>query len=65
MAFPSDASNLVGVDTNAFTDVFVYDQSTHTTRRVSISSVGSQGNSGSGYPSISADGRFVAFTSDA
>lgn len=35
------------------------------TRRVSVSSAGAQGNGDSYYPSISADGRFVAFSSDA
>ena len=37
---------------------------THTTTRVSVSSAGSQGRRFSRWPSISADGRFVAFESD-
>src|SRR5438045_1531056 len=36
-----------------------------TTERVSVDSAGTQGNSGSVRPSISADGRFVAFYSSA
>src|SRR3989442_15756675 len=39
--------------------------SSGTTERVSVDSAGTQGNAGSSQPSISADGRFVAFTSDA
>ena len=65
VAFASVASNLVANDTNGTTDVFVRDRQAGTTRRVSISSTGTQGNGGSYYPSISADGRYVAFESDA
>jgi Tol biopolymer transport system component len=66
VAFTSAASNLVRNDTNGDTDVFVHDRATHQTQRVSISSTGVQANGDSGYaPSISADGRFVAFTSAA
>ena len=46
-------------------DVFVRDRQTGTTRRVSVSSGGAQGNDDSVSPAISADGRFVAFESDA
>jgi len=65
VAFTSAASNLVPGDTNNSFDIFVRDLSTNTTTRVSVDSAGNQGNSGSNYPSISADGRFVAFTSAA
>ena len=63
VAFTSFASNLVPGDTNAYTDIFVRDTLTNTTTRVSFGSAGNQGNSVSQSPSISADGRFVAFTS--
>jgi Tol biopolymer transport system component len=63
VAFASDASNLVPGDTNDGIDVFVRDLRTGETRRVSVSSSGAQGNHRSGAPSISADGRFVAFWS--
>ena len=63
VAFGSDANNLVPGDTNGTTDVFVHDRFTHETTRVSVSSGGIAGNSGSWIPSISADGRFVAFKS--
>src|SRR5262249_22987265 len=61
VAFYSFASNLVPGDTNADGDVFVRDQFTGTTSRVSVATDGSQGNISSSGPSISADGRYVAF----
>ena len=63
VAFESLASNLVPGDTNGVGDVFVHDRQTGTTERVSVSSAGTQGNGDSAVPSISADGRFVAFVS--
>src|SRR5437762_3520785 len=47
------------------TDVFVHDRQTGTTERVSVDSLGNEGNGSSANPSISADGRFVAFDSGA
>jgi Tol biopolymer transport system component len=63
VAFQSDASNLVGGDINSAEDVFVHDRQTGQTTRVSVASDGTQGNGSSEYPSISADGRYVAFDS--
>ncbi len=63
VAFYSDATNLVAGETNVKYDVFVYDRKTHKTRRVSVSSGGQEGNGNSLAPSISADGRYVAFHS--
>jgi len=63
VAFASDAPNLVANDTNGRRDVFVYDRLSDTVERVSESSAGQQGNNHSSRPSISADGRFVAFES--
>ena len=65
-----------GGDTNGVSDVFVYDRTTGATTRVSVASDGSQGDGaaplcfpvgcppGSILPSISADGRYVAFLSN-
>jgi len=68
VAFTSDATNLVPGDTNGVADIFVRDTCasvpsgcTPTTSRVSVASDGSQGNLASASPSISANGRFVAF----
>ena len=63
VAFESVASNLVADDTNDETDIFVHDMQTGETRLVSLDSNGTQGNGPSGSPSISADGRYVAFQS--
>src|SRR6476661_2769775 len=65
VAFYSEASNLVPEDTNGKPDIFVRDRLSNTTARVSVDSAGNQANSFSNDPSISADGRFVAFTSGA
>ena len=65
LAFSSAAGNLVTDDTNGVRDVFVHDRGTGDLTRVSVDSAGSQGNGGSGSPSISQSGRFVAFTSSA
>ena len=63
VAFISAASNLVASDTNGYIDVFVRDRMLHRTYLVSVDSAGVQGNNGSFEPSISADGRYVAFDS--
>jgi Tol biopolymer transport system component len=63
--FDSEATNLVRGDSNGVGDVFVHNLVTGKTSRVSVNSAGVQGNDGSFYASISADGRFVAFGSAA
>ncbi|HUR59424.1 MAG TPA: Ig-like domain-containing protein, partial [Opitutaceae bacterium] len=74
IAFGSEATNLVGSDTNAVSDIFVRDRVGNTTTRVSVSSAGAQATDptvstvtgahlGSVNPSISATGRYVAFAS--
>ena len=65
MAFSSDASNLVSGDTNGAQDIFVKDLQTGTTKRISVASDGTQGNYSFYNASISADGRYVAFESEA
>ncbi len=65
VAFVSDAPDLVPGDTNGCRDVFVHDRWLHTTERVSVSDAGAEGNGDSDSISLSADGRFVAFRSEA
>src|SRR4051794_37249944 len=65
LVFTSDARNLVNHDTNKKDDVFVRDRKLQTTRRVSVSSRGHQGNDASAAAGISADGRYIAFSSEA
>jgi len=61
MAYTSASSNLVEGDTNHMLDVFLYDQVSGETSRVSVSSAGTQANQHSHQPALSEDGRFVAF----
>lgn len=75
VAFASLATNLVTGDTNGVSDIFVYDTTsavaTPTVRRVSLTNSGAEGTdpSASGFqlgsinPTISANGRYVAFAS--
>jgi len=70
VAFASDATNLVGNDTNAARDIFVRDTCrgggttcTPKTRRASVGSDGAEANAASANASISGDGRLVVFTS--
>jgi Tol biopolymer transport system component len=63
VAFVSGASNLVCGDTNGTGDVFLRDRRTGRTKRISVDRTGAQGNGWSAGPSLSADGRHVAFTS--
>ncbi|NUT24366.1 MAG: hypothetical protein HOV84_00205 [Streptomyces sp.] len=64
-AFTADASNLVPGDTNGQRDVFVRDLRTGGVERVSVSSAGAQADQGSSVQAISADGRYVLFSSTA
>jgi Tol biopolymer transport system component len=65
VAFASSASTLVSGDTNGAEDVFVYDRKTHASEVVSLSTSEAQSDGDSFDPAISADGRYVAFTSSA
>ena len=63
VAFRSFSANLVPGDMNHAYDVFVHDRQSGQTTRVSVSSSGEEGNHNSSSPSISGDGRYVAFES--
>lgn len=65
VVFESPATDLVANDTNGWSDVFVRDVVNGTTRRVSETSTGVQGNRFSSFPAIAADGRTVSFVSAA
>ena len=65
VAFQSSATNLVPEDTNGLIDIFVYDQQTATTSRVSVTPDGGNADGNSQQPALSTDGRYVAFESDA
>jgi Tol biopolymer transport system component len=61
VAFVSYSDNLVAGDSNGDVDVFVHARATGVTTRVSLDSSGVEAEYGSHSPSISADGRYVAF----
>lgn len=64
VAFTSSAFDLSeGSDNNGVSDIFVRDRADGTTKRVSDSSIGVQADGGCSNPSISANGRYVAFES--
>jgi Tol biopolymer transport system component len=69
VVFESDASDLVIGDTNAARDIFLRDRVTGTTERVNLSTDGQEAQAEdflySYSPSVSADGRFIAFISNA
>ena len=69
VVFSSNASNLVAGDTNGMPDVFRKDMQTGDIVRVSVAANGSEATSGffhgSRAPTMSADGRYVAFSSEA
>jgi Tol biopolymer transport system component len=65
VAFVSSAGDLVAGDTNGAFDVFVHDRVTGATERASVASNGAQADFDSDSCAISADGRFVVFSSSA
>lgn len=65
IAFVSSATNLVPDDTNGLPDVFVRDLDTGSTTRASVATGGGESDGRSDQASISADGRYVAFSSTA
>src|SRR5262245_38698554 len=65
VSFQSDANNLVPGDANLRHDVFVHDRVSGATELVSVDSAENQANGSSTFSSLSADGRYVAFESDA
>lgn len=56
------AGNLVSGDTNNVSDIFIFDRITKITQRVNIGAGGTQGNGHTRNVTISADGRYIGFT---
>jgi len=65
VVYYSYATNIVAGDGNEASDVFLYDAVQGTTTLVSRNAAGTPSNGDSIYPSISANGRFVAYSSTA
>lgn len=63
VVYQSRAANLAGVDNNQMYDIFLRDRQEGRTELVSYTAQGDVGNFESQRPSISDDGRFVAFES--
>src|SRR5690606_28127365 len=63
--FGSVATNLVPGDTNGVRDIFVHDRQLDTTQPVSVDPAGGNAEKWSYYATISSNGRFVCFQSDA
>src|SRR5258706_1926376 len=63
VAFASNASNLVSGDADGLGDIFVHDMQTGITILASVDSSDAKGNNISIGPSISGNGRYVAFAS--
>jgi Tol biopolymer transport system component len=63
VVFSSSALDLVANDANGAPDVFLRDLAAGTTTRISISLIGGDGDLDATEPTLSGDGRYVAFTS--
>ena len=65
VAFESTSSDLVAGDTNGLSDIFVRQISSGAIERVSVATSGAQADADCEHASISGDGRFVCFESEA
>jgi Tol biopolymer transport system component len=65
VVFSSFASNLVDEPGNLFSDIFLYETKTGVIKKISVDTQGTPGNSGSFTPSISSNGRYVVYESNA
>ncbi|MGB5710672.1 MAG: hypothetical protein WBM44_07150, partial [Waterburya sp.] len=65
VAYESTADNLVAGDTNGLGDIFLFDRLNQTTSRINVASNGTQANGVTTLGSISDDGNYITFASDA
>lgn len=66
VVFASRATNLIGGDANNYADIYLRDLWTGAVRRISVNFIGVEAQNGNSYtPSISHDGNFITFSSDA
>jgi Tol biopolymer transport system component len=65
VAFSSDATNVVAGDTNAASDIFVWDSHERSTSRASMGPRGVEPNGASSRPTMSYEARYIAFASTA
>lgn len=64
VVFESEATNLVPGDTNGVRDLFLHDALAGTLVRVSVTALGAEADGSCEDPSLSANGRWLAFSSD-
>ncbi len=65
IAYESTADNLVAGDTNGLGDIFLFDRLNQTTERINVAANGTQTNGVTTLGSISDDGNYITFSSDA
>jgi Tol biopolymer transport system component len=65
VVFESTASNLVAGDTNGVSDIFKWSALSRTIERVSVGPAGEQANGTSNGPTVSGDGKIIAFATGA
>ena len=65
IVFQSDATNLVADDTNGVRDIFLRDIALGITTRISVDDLGNEGDGESYFPTISNDGQYIVFFSNA
>jgi hypothetical protein len=65
VVFNSQASDIVSGDDGVYNDIYVRDLQTATTTKVSVNTNGGNANGDSAWPAITADGRYVSFSSTA
>jgi Tol biopolymer transport system component len=65
VVFQSGATSLVNGDSNGRTDIFRHDRLTRETNRVAVSTYGGELNGESLRPTVSSDGQYIAFVTDA
>ncbi|CAN5476586.1 hypothetical protein BH10ACT2_BH10ACT2_23950 [soil metagenome] len=63
VTYASTATNLVPDKTDNYRDIFVYDQTSRVSSRVSIDTTGASANNSSDLADISDDGHYIAFES--
>jgi hypothetical protein len=63
VVFYSDSTNLVANDTNGVGDLFLRDTTLGTTTRISVNTLGQQGDNASALGSITSDGKYIFFDS--
>lgn len=65
VVFSSEADNLISGDSNGFSDIFLFDRFNNKILKISFGAGKTQANGNSFNPSLSKNGRYIAYESDA